>query len=210
MLIGHTHSSQFIERQNLGITTLKHATCAPNVYFVTISHRNYWHQINSWKNLWKFWNGPLCRNKSCPFPLLNIAGYWKSRNYQETVSDTCKQHWQWGQRNWSQNLCEVLQSAYFCCVHSQWKCQLKNLFHSEHTSQWVFCMLVKENLCDMWCYIWVWFCLHIYYWHFPKDFETVRVITCVCDSYIRVTELFVFIFEFIRVLYRWILTIQDV
>ena len=71
-------------------------------------------------------------------------------------------------------------------------------------------MLVKENLCDMWCYIWVWFCLHIYYWHFPKDFETVRVITCVCDSYIRVTELFVFIFEFIHVLYRWILTIQDV
>ena len=60
MLIGHTHSSQFIEWQNLGITTLKYATCAPNVFkklpenhittdfiyltssnFVTISHINY-------------------------------------------------------------------------------------------------------------------------------------------------------------------------
>ena len=75
--------------QNLGITTLKHATCAPNIFlklpenqittnfiyltssnFVTISHINYWDQVNSWKNLWKFWNGPLCRNKSGPFPIL--------------------------------------------------------------------------------------------------------------------------------------------
>ena len=85
--------------QYLGITTLKHATCAPKVFkqllenqrttdfiyltssnFVAISHINYWGQVNSWKNLWKFWNGPLCRNKSGPFPLLNIAGYCKSRN----------------------------------------------------------------------------------------------------------------------------------
>ena len=36
--------------------------------------------VNSWKNLWKFWNGPLCRYKSGPFPLLNVAGYWKSSN----------------------------------------------------------------------------------------------------------------------------------
>ena len=60
MLIGHTHSSQFMERQNLGITTLKHATCEPNVFkklsedqittnfihltssnLLTISHINY-------------------------------------------------------------------------------------------------------------------------------------------------------------------------
>ena len=34
----------------------------------TISHINYWDQVNSWKNLWKFWNGPLCRNKSGPSP----------------------------------------------------------------------------------------------------------------------------------------------
>ena len=36
--------------------------------------------MNSWKNLWKFWNGPLCRNKSGPFPLLNVAAYWHSSN----------------------------------------------------------------------------------------------------------------------------------
>ena len=30
------------------------------------------------ENLWKFWNGPLCENKSGPFPLLNIAAYWQS------------------------------------------------------------------------------------------------------------------------------------
>ena len=34
----------------------------------TISHINCWDQVNSWKNLWKFWNGPRCRNKSSPFP----------------------------------------------------------------------------------------------------------------------------------------------
>ena len=32
MLIGHAHSSQFMEQQNLDITTLKHAKCAPNVF----------------------------------------------------------------------------------------------------------------------------------------------------------------------------------
>ena len=30
-LLGHVHSSQFMEWLNLGITTLKHATCSPNV-----------------------------------------------------------------------------------------------------------------------------------------------------------------------------------
>ena len=30
----------------------------------------YW-----WKNLWKLWNVPLCRNKSGPFSLLNVAAY---------------------------------------------------------------------------------------------------------------------------------------
>ena len=34
----------------------------------TISHINYLDQINSWKNLWKFWNGPICRNKSGSSP----------------------------------------------------------------------------------------------------------------------------------------------
>ena len=100
MLISHTYSSQFMECQNLGITSLKHATTyAPNVFkklpenqintdfiyltssnFVTISHINYWDQVISWKKFLKFWNGPLCRNKSCPFPLLNVAAYWQSSN----------------------------------------------------------------------------------------------------------------------------------
>ena len=31
MLIGHTHSSQLMEWKNLGITRLKHDTCAPIV-----------------------------------------------------------------------------------------------------------------------------------------------------------------------------------
>ena len=44
----------------------------------TMSHINYWDQVNSWKNLWKFLNGPLCGNKSGPFPLLNVAAYWQS------------------------------------------------------------------------------------------------------------------------------------
>ena len=109
MLICHTHSSQFMEWQNLGITTLKHATCAPNVFkkipekqittdfiyltfstFLTISHINYWDHVNSWKNLWKFWNGPLCKNKSGPFPLLNVAGYWKSSSTKACAKKLCQ------------------------------------------------------------------------------------------------------------------------
>ena len=48
--------------------------------FVTISHINYWDQVISWKIFWKFWNGPLCRNKSGPSPLLHVAAYWQSSN----------------------------------------------------------------------------------------------------------------------------------
>ena len=99
ILIGRTHSSQFMEWQNLCITKLQHATCAPNVFktiagksndyrfylpnflkFVIISHINYWDQVNSWKSLRKFWNDPLWRNKAGPFSLLNIAAYCKSSN----------------------------------------------------------------------------------------------------------------------------------
>ena len=32
---------------------------------------------------------------------------------QEPVSDTCKQHWQWGKGDWFQNLCEVLQLMFW-------------------------------------------------------------------------------------------------
>ena len=44
----------------------------------TISHINYWDQVNFWKNVWTFWNSPLCRSKSGPFLLLNVATYWQS------------------------------------------------------------------------------------------------------------------------------------
>ena len=86
-LISHVHSSQFMEWQNLSITTPKYAKCAPNVFkklpenwitldfiyltssnFVAISHISYWDQVNSWKSLWKFWNDPLCRIVSGPSP----------------------------------------------------------------------------------------------------------------------------------------------
>ena len=45
-----------------------------------ICHINYWDQVNSWKKVWKFRNDPLCRNKSSPFPLLNVAEYLQSSN----------------------------------------------------------------------------------------------------------------------------------
>ena len=51
----------------------------------TISHRNYLDQVNSWKNLWKFWNCPLRRNKSDPSILLNVAVYWKSSNTEASA-----------------------------------------------------------------------------------------------------------------------------
>ena len=44
----------------------------------TISHIDYWDQLNSWKIFWKFWNGPLCRNKSGPSSLLNVVVYLQS------------------------------------------------------------------------------------------------------------------------------------
>ena len=56
-----------------------------NTSWIAISHINYWDQVNSWKNLWKFWNGPLCRNKSGPSPLLNVAVYWQSSDTETCV-----------------------------------------------------------------------------------------------------------------------------
>ena len=64
--------------------------------------------------------------------------------------------------------------------------------------------------CDMWCYVWIWLYLYICYWCFPKDFEIIRVITSVGDSYIKKIELLVLIFKFNRVLNSWILTVQNV
>ena len=54
--------------------------CLTSSNFVTTSHINYWNQVNSWKNLRKFWNGTLCRNKSRTCPLLDVSAYWKSSN----------------------------------------------------------------------------------------------------------------------------------
>ena len=58
-----------------------------------MSHINYWDQVNSWKNLWKFLNGPLYRNKSGPFPLLNVAASWKSSN-SEACAKNCLRYMQ--------------------------------------------------------------------------------------------------------------------
>ena len=93
MLIGHAHSSPFMEWKNLGIATIKHAARAPNVFwnlledqkaanfiyitssnFVTISHTNYWDEVNSWKSLWKFWTSPLY-----------VPGYWESISTEARV-----------------------------------------------------------------------------------------------------------------------------
>ena len=69
-------------------------------------------QVNSWKSLWKFWNGPLCRNKSGPFLLLDVATYWKSNNSEACVKKLyqilANNIENGGEGDWSQNLCEVL------------------------------------------------------------------------------------------------------
>ena len=108
----------------------------------------------------------------------------------------------------------VAMLGHSCCVHSLWKCQLKSLFHSGDTFRYIFCMLLKESLWIL-PLRYVVLCLSLVLsvhllLMFSKDFEIVRVITSVCNSYIKETELLVFIFKFSRVLYRWILTVQDV
>ena len=55
-----------------------------------ISHINYWDQVDSWK----FWNGPLCRNKSVTSLLTQCCSVLEEQQHrnlcQEPVSDTCK------------------------------------------------------------------------------------------------------------------------
>ena len=75
------HISISIEQPWQNSYTIFHVST--QVFFITKgtelqSHINYRDQINFWKNLWKFWNCPLCRNKSGPFPLLNVAVYCQS------------------------------------------------------------------------------------------------------------------------------------
>ena len=91
LLIGHAHSSKFMEWPNLGIATLKHAICPTNVFLKLSENQtttNFYLPIffkNSSKNLWKLWNGPLCWNKSGPSPLLNVAVSWQSSNTETCV-----------------------------------------------------------------------------------------------------------------------------
>ena len=77
--IDHTHSCKLMEWQNLGITTLKHAACAPNsgksnnYQFFLPDFLKFCGNISHKLLRPKFWNGSLCRNKSGPFPLFNVA-----------------------------------------------------------------------------------------------------------------------------------------
>ena len=42
--------------------------------FVIISHINYWQQVNSWKNWWKFSNGPEINEVPSPYSMLQHIG----------------------------------------------------------------------------------------------------------------------------------------
>ena len=81
------HASSNSSLHNLRIYLSKGCTKTSQrcTSLATISHINYWDQVNSWKNLWKFWNGPLCRNKSGSSPLLNVAVYWQSSDTETCV-----------------------------------------------------------------------------------------------------------------------------
>ena len=131
MLIGHTHSSQFMEWQNLGFTTRKHAICAPNIFkklpenqtntnfidlkfsnFLTISHIDYWDQVNSWKSLWKFWNRTFFKRNSGPFPHSILQDIGRVAT-PKLVQRNCLRYLQTtliiaGERGSSQNLRKVL------------------------------------------------------------------------------------------------------
>ena len=76
----------------------------------TISHINYWDQVNSWKSLWKFWSSALLRNVSDPFPLLNVAVCCKSSNTEGCVKKLSRylQTTMNKEGGWSQNLYEAL------------------------------------------------------------------------------------------------------
>ena len=54
-----------------------------------ISHKSL-RPIQFLENLWKFENGPVCRNKSSTFPLLNVAAYWKNSNNEACAKKLSK------------------------------------------------------------------------------------------------------------------------
>ena len=66
-------------------TALKNNCSQQQQYIPTISDANYWDKVSSWKHLWKFWNGPLWRNKSGLFLLLIVARYCKGSNTEACV-----------------------------------------------------------------------------------------------------------------------------
>ena len=65
-------------------TTFSYIGAAIKITALVSYNISNWDQVNSWKNLWKFWNGSLCRNKSGPFPVLNVAAYCKS-----SITEAC-------------------------------------------------------------------------------------------------------------------------
>ena len=91
--------------------------------FMTISPMNYWDQVNSWKSFWKFWNGPLSRNKSGPSPyskLQHTGGVVCAKKPSQILSNSignggsrigcriyvryCRQRWDANQSNISFNI----------------------------------------------------------------------------------------------------------
>ena len=48
------------------------------------------------------------KNQAPSFYSMHTGRIATTKFCQETVSDTCKQHWFWGEGDWSQNLFEVL------------------------------------------------------------------------------------------------------
>ena len=59
------------------------------------------------KNFSKFWNGLSCRNKSCPFLLLNIVVHWQSSNTKacaKKLSQVLANNIKIGGGHWSQNV----------------------------------------------------------------------------------------------------------
>ena len=110
---------------NLGIKTLPRTICDPNAFqklprnqittnfiyptssnFVTISQINYWEQ----KNSWKFWNGPLCINKSGPCPYSMLQHIERVATPKFTPINSLRYFLTIliiGDGGWSQNSCEI-------------------------------------------------------------------------------------------------------
>ena len=84
--------------------------CLTSSNFVTISHINYWDQVNSSENIMKFWNGSVCRNNqdSAPYSMLQHIGRAAT---PKLVPRNCFRYLQTtviiGEGDWSQNICDV-------------------------------------------------------------------------------------------------------